>query len=446
MDDGVELGATLYTPDGPAPAGGWPAVLFAHGLGDSRADEDNALAVSPNRIAETHLAPRGYAVLTWDTRGQGDSGGLTSVVGTREVADTRALFDYLGSRPGVNRAKIGGIGYSLGGGLMLRAAVDGVPFAALQIGTFWTDLYRAFVTAGVLKTGIVTGFLSSLMAERATAEVNALRAGVFMTPLDPAFAPFSRERSTSTRLRGLRTPTLLFQGRRDFAFDLTEAIDAYGKLAGPKRLYFTTLGHAPATKRTAEIPHLFDEGRLWFDRYLKGVPNGIDKRPPVEIATDPFRKTVEFRALPPTRTLQLTFAGSQTLTSLGKIVHTVRLPRGAQETFGKPSVKVALSRNAGFDHLVAVLAATRAGVETIVSVGGATTASVGAKTRTVTIPMASQVTSIPAGSTVRLFLVPSSLLHASNDPYYLQGAAPRSTILVGKASLSLPLLRTPISR
>ena len=32
MDDGVSIAATLYVPDGAPPAGGWPALVFLHGL------------------------------------------------------------------------------------------------------------------------------------------------------------------------------------------------------------------------------------------------------------------------------------------------------------------------------------------------------------------------------------------------------------------------------
>ncbi len=40
MDDGVSIAATLYLPDGTAPAGGWPAIVFLHGLsGNRNADE-----------------------------------------------------------------------------------------------------------------------------------------------------------------------------------------------------------------------------------------------------------------------------------------------------------------------------------------------------------------------------------------------------------------------
>ena len=42
MDDGASIGATLYVPDGTAPAGGWPAIVFLHGRAGNR-QQMNAL-------------------------------------------------------------------------------------------------------------------------------------------------------------------------------------------------------------------------------------------------------------------------------------------------------------------------------------------------------------------------------------------------------------------
>ncbi len=36
MDDGVSIAATLYLPDGSPPAGGWPGLVFLHGLSGNR--------------------------------------------------------------------------------------------------------------------------------------------------------------------------------------------------------------------------------------------------------------------------------------------------------------------------------------------------------------------------------------------------------------------------
>jgi predicted acyl esterase len=54
MDDGVTLAYDLYEPAGAAPAGGWPAVVVQHGLGQTKDDM--------TRVAEL-FAGRGYAAL-----------------------------------------------------------------------------------------------------------------------------------------------------------------------------------------------------------------------------------------------------------------------------------------------------------------------------------------------------------------------------------------------
>jgi predicted acyl esterase len=84
MGDGVSLASSLYTPDGAPPPGGWPAVLLLHGIGGSRG--------TVSEIAEQYLAPQGYAVLTVDARGHGESGGLSTFVGSTERADYAGLW------------------------------------------------------------------------------------------------------------------------------------------------------------------------------------------------------------------------------------------------------------------------------------------------------------------------------------------------------------------
>src|SRR6266699_2304302 len=97
--DGVKMATTLYEPDGTPPAGGWPAIVMFHGLGGTRA--------SMNTIAEAPFANEGYAVLTADHRGHGESGGLFNTDGPREIQDARDLYDWLAARPEIDKAHIG---------------------------------------------------------------------------------------------------------------------------------------------------------------------------------------------------------------------------------------------------------------------------------------------------------------------------------------------------
>src|ERR1700675_3200268 len=113
MDDGVDLAATLWEPSGSPPAQGFPAIVLLHGLGGKRQDLDSIA----QQWADT------FAVLSFDARGHGQSGGLVSVDGPREIADTRAVYDWLAARPEIDPHAIGAWGISLGGGAVLRSLV-----------------------------------------------------------------------------------------------------------------------------------------------------------------------------------------------------------------------------------------------------------------------------------------------------------------------------------
>ena len=54
------------------------------------------------------------------------------------------------------------MGFSLGGGAVLRAAVEGVPFKAIVPTITWTDLYGALAPQGWPKTGAIANFLQSV--------------------------------------------------------------------------------------------------------------------------------------------------------------------------------------------------------------------------------------------------------------------------------------------
>src|SRR3954465_2149956 len=87
-DQHIGLDTTFFTP---AHAGRAPAVLLAHGFGESK---------DSTRAEAEDLARRGYAVLTWSARGFGQSGGeITLDSPDYDVKDVRQLVDWLPRRP-----------------------------------------------------------------------------------------------------------------------------------------------------------------------------------------------------------------------------------------------------------------------------------------------------------------------------------------------------------
>lgn len=442
MSDGVEIAVSYFQPAGTPPAGGWPGIMLLHGLGQTRNTSD-FVNWSPNSMAAQYLAPEGYAVLTYDARAHGESGGQFTLDGPRELADFRELLTWFTTRHPVDAGHVGAYGASYGGGLVWKAAVEGVPLGAIAPTATWTDLDEALAPQGLVRAGILLGFSQDIPQERYGAEERQLLAAATREQNLAAFRAYLASRSTRSELGSIRIPTFMLQGRRDFAFDANQAIAAYRRVRGPKRLYIGDFGHTPAANPPDEFAYVALEVRAWFDRFLKGIPNGIDKRPPIELAPDPWRRpTTSFKALPKTRTLKFPFSKRSVLTANGKVVRTTKRVTHL-ETFGSPVVSARFSAGpSGYAHLVAVLSAlTPGGKEIVVADGGTVTT----RTGRATIRLQNEVTSIPRGSRLRVTLGARSTVQSIANLVYLIPVPDGSTATVRGVTLSLPVLRKPIS-
>lgn len=435
MDDGVGIATTVYTPSGEGP---FPALLVFHGIGGSR----HTLAAVGSAFAAA-----GYVVVAPDFRGHGQSGGLFTAVGPREIEDIDAIRNvWLPQLAPVLRDRVGAWGISLGGGAVLRAAADGVPFAALEVVETWTDLYDALAPQGLPKSGAIFQFLSSVPRERQHPEVAAAAEAVSRRDVQ-ALQSFTSVRSTRHVLAERRfPPTLFFQGRRDFAFGLEQGLSAWRRLTAPKALYIGPFGHAPSRFPGPDASVVMQRALQWFETHVPGRPAPPDL-PPVELAPDPFTgRTRGSSTLPATRTLRYTLRGRRTIGAGGKVVRRASIGRRLQETFGAPVVRVDAASTSGWSHLVAVLAArTPSGTEIVVSEGGAPV-ELARRPRRITIRLISQVTTIPARSRLELTLAGTSTAQNPANLLYLVPVPDRARVTLGTVRLTLPVLRTPVSR
>lgn len=89
-------------------------VVLGHGWGSQRG------AMLPEARA---LAAHGYGVVLFDWRGHGASGGARTTWGVDEERDLDAVLDFLASRPEVDSARIGALGFSMGGTVVAQRAM-----------------------------------------------------------------------------------------------------------------------------------------------------------------------------------------------------------------------------------------------------------------------------------------------------------------------------------
>ena len=436
MDDGVSIAATLYVPDGATPTGGWPAIVFLHGLSGNRQQM--------NALVEGYGFTNGYAVLTFDARGHGQSGGLVGIDGPREVADIRAIRDWLAARGDVSDTRIGAWGISYGGGGILNSLVAGVPWAAVATVETWTDLYSALMPQGLVKSGLVAGLAGSIPPERRDPSLSALQAAAFAGNA-AAVKPWAAERSSLSRLGSITTPVFMAQGRRDFLFGIDQGTRAFQRLRGPKALYVGLHGHAPSTFPAADTGHLLTRVRAWFDCHLRAT--GCDgAQASVYVAPENFSgQTARRGSLPPVKPTFVSFPGVTTFARSGRVSRTSTPLRQAIEIYGGPTVQTSIAASGGWSRLVAVLTArTPAGKELVVSAGGVPTKPGAQK---LTIQLVNQATFVPARSRLTLTLASASTAQSPTNLLYLDlPMAPTARARVGTAVLKLPGLRTPVTR
>ena len=109
--DSLQYGATITIPQGNGP---FPAVLLITGSGQQDRDE-TIFNHKPFAVIADALTRDGFVVLRVDDRGVDSSTGNFATSTTADFAnDVNASFDYLKTRPEVNKKKMGLLGHSEG--------------------------------------------------------------------------------------------------------------------------------------------------------------------------------------------------------------------------------------------------------------------------------------------------------------------------------------------
>jgi dienelactone hydrolase len=414
MTDGTSIAYDLYEPDGVPPPGGWPGIVVLHGLGGSKDD------MAP--VADVFVA-HGYAVLAYSARGSGTSTGNLELAGPNETSDERALEQWFAGLPEVSDTQIGAWGISYGGGQVWNGLAAGIPYKAAEVFETWTDLYSALWPQNVARSGIVAGFTRAVSARSPLVAANATNA-IDSTDLT-AIKALADARSVYAQLSTITAPVYMFQGRVDWAFDVTQALNGFTRVRGPKKLYVGQFGHPPSTFPGPDIAYVLDQSVAWFDHWLNGVPNGIDKAPPLTLAAASGPHRVSYAGVPRTKVVPIGFRGTSLRRSGAKLLQPV-------ETFGTSLLQVQVRKLSHYPRLVVTVFA-----------GGkpVTHGAIVPKAGLQTIRLANYVQYVPKGTRFSVVFGPAS---AAPDFSYL-GFGDQGSITLGTADLQLQVLTKPVT-
>ena len=293
MADGVRLAATLHVPDGEGP---WPAILEALPY---RKDDLTA----SYRTEYVRLADAGYLVCRVDLRGTGTSEGIAEDEYPEiEQRDLNEVIAWLASQEW-STGNVGMYGTSYSGFNSIQVAMTRPPALKAIIPIFATDdRYTDDVHyfGGVLKALDLVDYPTYMIALNALPPVPSLfgegwRAAweqrvhanepwVIRWLEEQTFGPYWQHGSLRPDHGAIQAATMIIAGWADGYTN--NSLRTMAALTCPRRLILGPWAHA-STETSLPGPNvdLIPEMLRWWDRWLKGIANGIDREPPILVFT-----------------------------------------------------------------------------------------------------------------------------------------------------------------
>ncbi|GAA4227118.1 Xaa-Pro dipeptidyl-peptidase [Actinomadura meridiana] len=275
---------------------------------------------------DNYFLPRGYAIANLDSIGTGGSTGCPTSGDRQEQAGAKAAVDWLNGRAkgwapdgtpvtaSWSTGSVGMIGQSYNGTLPNMAAATGVdglkaivPIAGISS---WYDYYRA--GGGVVAPGGFQGedldVLAKVVLTRQHPEVCAKIIDEIEATQDRETGDYTRmwaQRDYVGQARKVRAAVMVVHGLNDWNVKIKNSVQWWNALkrAGvPRKLWLHQANHA--TPFRWRVEEWLRQIHHWFDRYLYGIRNGIEREPKVDIEhPDGSWETARDWPVPGTRTV-----------------------------------------------------------------------------------------------------------------------------------------------
>ncbi|GAO12214.1 X-prolyl-dipeptidyl aminopeptidase [Streptomyces lydicamycinicus] len=299
---------------------------------------------------DNYFVPRGYATVLVDLAGTNRSDGCSDVGGRSDIRSARAVVDWLGGRGRAYTARTGGepvtAGWSNGSTGMIGKSWDAtiangvaatgvkglktiVPIAGISS---WYDYYFA-KGAPLYDSGpdSLADVVDSPDARKRCAAVQKKLADG--APRTGDWTRLWRERDYVRHADRVRASVLLVHGMQDLNVRTRHAgqwWDALARHGVERKIWLSQTGHVDPFdyRRSAWVKTLHH----WFDHYLLGYDNGIERTPMADIERSPGTWSTDPQwPAPGTAPTTLRPRGG-TAPGVG-LLGTRKAPQGATETF-----------------------------------------------------------------------------------------------------------------
>ena len=412
---------------------------------------DDVITDAFGQVSIDTLRRAGYNVVTWDPRGEYNSGGVLQVDSPDfEARDVSAIISWVATQPEAqldseagHDPRMGMVGASYGGGIQLVTAAIDQRVDAIVPTIAWNSLNTSLYKNEAFKSGgaILIGVLPLTGARANPRLLPAAIYGALTGMLTQADQDLLAERGPGgprDLVNNITAPTLLIQGTVDTSFTLQEAADTAQELITngvPTKVLWFCGGHGLC------VNNLFDlrDGALierrtleWLDRYVRreDVDTGpqfewVDQRGqyfssnvyPVPPGNPIVASSSAAGVLP-----LLGFIGGSgvpVISSAAKAINAVNLtvPAATTTTYivGAPELTLTYSGTGFGRHVYAQLVDDTTGQVLGYNVTPIPVTLDG-QAHTVTVPLEQVAHTLPPGETVTLQLVASAGIYATIVP------------------------------
>lgn len=275
MSDGVHLATDVYLPAGDGP---FPVVFSRTPYGRAKANE-----------GAVNFAAAGYAAVVQDMRGRFDSEGENLPFigcGWNEHQDGVETIEWIKKQKWCD-GHIGTIGGSAGGitqNLLAGAAPDGLKaqYISVAAASLYSDV--SYV-GGAFRKADIENWLTNNKFDPRALEINRAH---------PAYDDYWRKSDTTLKFAQMNAPAVHIGGWFDMFAQATinefvgrQHSGANGARGAQKLImgpWTHGIGKMPAGEMTFpqanKVPEPYSSGR-WFEHYLSGADNGVEKEPAV---------------------------------------------------------------------------------------------------------------------------------------------------------------------
>jgi predicted acyl esterase len=276
-DGGTPLHGFVITPTGPGP---FPLLVMPSSWGAPDLEYVGAGA----KLAYQS----GYEVISYTSRGFYDSAGGIDVAGPQTMADVSKVIDWALANTPADPNEIGMAGISYGGGQSLLAVAQDPRIKAVAAMDAWTDLAASlYPNRTVSSLGADALLAVGDLTGRPGPDLQQIQSDYLAGDITDIL-PYTPVRSAATKIAAINANHPAIMIANDWAdsfFPPAQLVGFFNQLTGPRRLMLQAGDHA-----TASVPGAFglpndvwDSAGAWFDHYLKGVDNGIDRQDAVQL-------------------------------------------------------------------------------------------------------------------------------------------------------------------